>query len=121
VAAAAVGKHRKLGLLGTRYLVEGPVYREKLAARGLEYELPEPEARQRINDIIFDELVYGQLRACSATLLSERDRVARGTRLRRRGARLHRDPVAHLAPGLRAAGARLHAHPGPRGVAGRRA
>lgn len=60
VAAAAVGRHRKLGLLGTRYLVEGPVYRDKLSARGVAYELPEPDARQRINDIIFDELVYGR-------------------------------------------------------------
>ena len=60
VAAAAIGKHEKLGLLGTRYLLEGPVYRDKLSARGVAYELPEPDARQRINDIIFDELVYGR-------------------------------------------------------------
>jgi len=65
VAAAAVGKHRRLGLLGTRYLVEGPVYRDKLSARGLEHELPEPDARQRINDIIFDELVYGRFEPAS--------------------------------------------------------
>lgn len=60
VAAAALGKHRRLGLLGTRYLVEGPVYRGALSARGLDYEVPEPAARERINEIIFDELVYGR-------------------------------------------------------------
>jgi aspartate racemase len=39
--------------------MEGPVYRKTLAARAIEHEIPEPADRERINGIIFDELVYG--------------------------------------------------------------
>ena len=60
VAAQAVGRRfRRLGLTGTRYLVESEVYPEKLNARGLEYVRPSPEEREEINRIIMDELVYG--------------------------------------------------------------
>ena len=65
VASAALGKYRRLGLLGTSYLMEGPVYCDKLSARGLAHELPDADARRRINDIIFDELVYGRFEATS--------------------------------------------------------
>ena len=41
VAAQAAGRRfRRLGLTGTRYLVESEVYPEKLKARGLEYVRP---------------------------------------------------------------------------------
>jgi aspartate racemase len=60
VAAQAAGRRlRRLGLTGTRYLVESEVYPEKLKARGLEYVLPNAEDREEINRIIMDELVYG--------------------------------------------------------------
>jgi aspartate racemase len=61
VASEAVRRgYRRLGVLGTRYLMEGPVYATKLAAQGLDYTIPEPECRRRISQIIFDELVYGR-------------------------------------------------------------
>jgi aspartate racemase len=50
---------RRLGLTGTRYLVESEVYPEKLSARGLEFVRPDAEEREEINRIIFDELVNG--------------------------------------------------------------
>jgi aspartate racemase len=50
---------RRIGLTGTRYLVDSEVYPEKLTARGLEYLRPQPAERDEINRIIFDELVYG--------------------------------------------------------------
>ncbi|MGA8576783.1 MAG: amino acid racemase [Candidatus Cybelea sp.] len=50
---------RRLGLTGTRWLVESEVYPEKLAARGIEYVLPTPDERDEINRIIMRELVYG--------------------------------------------------------------
>lgn len=53
---------RKLGILGTNYLMEGPVYPEKLLPRGIEYMTPEKEDREKIGRIIFDELVRGILR-----------------------------------------------------------
>jgi len=60
VAAEAVGRQfRRLGLTGTRYLVESEVYPEKLKARKLEYVRPNPEEREELNRIIMDELVYG--------------------------------------------------------------
>ena len=51
---------KRLGVLGTQYLMEGPVYPEKLQAAGLEYRVPGLKERQKINQIIFDELVNAQ-------------------------------------------------------------
>ncbi len=60
VAAQAVGRRfQRLGLTGTRYLVESEVYPEKLKARDLEYMRPNRVEREEINRIIFEELVYG--------------------------------------------------------------
>ena len=56
--AADRGFHR-LGLTGTRWLVESNVYPEKLTAHGIEYLRPNAEERQEINRIIMDELVCG--------------------------------------------------------------
>lgn len=50
-----------VGILGTKYLMEGPVYPPKLNARGIECVIPDEEERIRINQIIFDELVYGRI------------------------------------------------------------
>jgi aspartate racemase len=63
VAAAAAAKGvKRLGILGTRYLMEGPVYPPNLKACGIAHEIPLPEQRERINDVIFNELVYGRFR-----------------------------------------------------------
>lgn len=59
-SVAAERRFVKLGILGTRYLMEGPVYPSKLAARGIAYETPDAPERERINTIIFDELVNGE-------------------------------------------------------------
>jgi aspartate racemase len=61
--AAEAKRHgfKRLAVLGTPYLMEGPVYREALKAAGIEHRVPGPEQRQRINQIIFDELVNGEL------------------------------------------------------------
>jgi aspartate racemase len=56
--AAARGFHR-VGLTGTRYLVESDVYPGKLRARGLECVRPDSAERAEMNRIIMDELVYG--------------------------------------------------------------
>jgi aspartate racemase len=50
---------RRLGLIGTRWLVESEVYPERLTARGLEYVRPDAAEREEINRIIMDELVCG--------------------------------------------------------------
>lgn len=56
---------RRLALLGTRFLMEGPVYPEKLAPRRIEHTIPEPGERARINAIIFDELVNARFEEAS--------------------------------------------------------
>jgi aspartate racemase len=45
--------------MGTKYLMEGPVYPESLKEFRLESRIPEEADRLRINDIIFKELVNG--------------------------------------------------------------
>ncbi|MBA7481890.1 MAG: amino acid racemase [Dehalococcoidia bacterium] len=61
VVAEEAGRHRykRLGILGTRFLMEGPVYPEKLDAAGIKHLIPEKVDRERINAIILDELVAG--------------------------------------------------------------
>jgi aspartate racemase len=66
-AEAAQRSFRRVGLLGTRWLVESDVYPEKLAAHGISYLRPTAEEREEINRIIFDELVYGIFRPESVT------------------------------------------------------
>jgi len=63
VAEEAVQRgFRRLGLTGTRWLIESEVYPEKLTARGLEFVRPSADERDEINQIIMDELVYGIFR-----------------------------------------------------------
>lgn len=60
VAAEAVERgFRRLGLTGTRWLVDSEVYPEKLSSRGLEYVRPNATERGEINRLIMEELVYG--------------------------------------------------------------
>jgi aspartate racemase len=54
---AAVRGWRKVGITGTRWLVDSEVYPEKLAALGIAFERPTPEERDAINHIIMEELV----------------------------------------------------------------
>jgi amino-acid racemase len=56
--AARDGRER-VAVLGTRYTMDGPVYPRALGARGIGWAVPEPQERERINEIIFEELVNG--------------------------------------------------------------
>src|SRR6202163_2199749 len=62
---------KRLGVLGTRYLMEGPVYPETLKAAGLAYRTPDQPPRERINQIIFDELVNAQFPPRSLSYFQE--------------------------------------------------
>lgn len=53
---------RHLGLTGTKFLVRGPVYSEKLDALGIRYSRPTEAQQDGINRIIFDELVRDERR-----------------------------------------------------------
>lgn len=58
-AEAAQRGFLRLGITGTRWLVDSEVYPDKLRARGLDYLRPTDAERDEINRIIMDELVYG--------------------------------------------------------------
>ncbi|GII01476.1 aspartate/glutamate racemase family protein [Planobispora takensis] len=55
----------KVGLLGTRFTMEQPFYRDRLAAHGFEVVLPRRGQRELVHCVIFDELVRGVLRESS--------------------------------------------------------
>jgi aspartate racemase len=61
VVAQAAKAHgfRSVGLLGTKWTMEGPAYRHALARHGLERRIPDSQARADVNRIIFDELCNG--------------------------------------------------------------
>jgi aspartate racemase len=54
---------KRLAITGTKYLMEGPVYPQALERAGIEYRIPSPLDRGRIDQIIFDELVNGIFRS----------------------------------------------------------
>ena len=61
--AVAEEAHRsgyaRLGILGTKYLTESDVYPEALAGFKIQSEIPDQVDREKINEIIFKELVNG--------------------------------------------------------------
>jgi aspartate racemase len=60
VAATARARgFRRLGITGTRWLVDSAVYPEKLDAQGLEWLRPTATERAEAHRIIMEELVYG--------------------------------------------------------------
>ncbi len=83
---------RRVGVLGTRYLMDGPVYRRALTGRGIAAEVPEPDDRAVVNRIIFDELVNGVLTDASRQVFRRVIALAGGPRVRRGRPGVHRDP-----------------------------
>jgi len=62
---------KKLGITGTKFLVSGPVYPEKLEQVGIGYVRPTSAQQERINTIIFDELVLGRQTAEALAYLQQ--------------------------------------------------
>ena len=60
---------RRVGLLGTRFVMGEPFLRERFEARELDVILPAPERRSEIDRIIFDELCRGDIRDASRAFL----------------------------------------------------
>ena len=56
-AEAAARGFKRIGIAGTRWLVDSEVYPEKLTAHGLKYVRPSVAERDECNRIIMDELV----------------------------------------------------------------
>ena len=51
--------HRRVGVLGTRFTMGGPLYREALGAEGIEALVPDDGDARIVDRIIFEELVSG--------------------------------------------------------------
>lgn len=60
---------QRVALLGTRYTMEHPFYRERLERRGLHVDVPNAADRAELNRIIFEELCQGSIRADSRVTL----------------------------------------------------
>ena len=56
-----------VGLLGTRFTMEKPFYRDGLAKHGIDALVPVKEERDYVDRVVFEELTYGQ------TLLESRN------------------------------------------------
>jgi aspartate racemase len=63
--AASLRGFKKVGVLGTKLLMEGPVYTAPFAEAGIEPVIPSDEDRAKIDAVIFDELVYGRFESLS--------------------------------------------------------
>jgi aspartate racemase len=60
VGEEAAGRgFRRVGILGTRFTMAGPVYRDALGALGIDIVVPEQADFAAVDRIIFDELVDG--------------------------------------------------------------
>ena len=59
IIEAKKNNYKNIGVLGTKFLMEGPVYQEKCREFEIDFKIPNQEQRKWINSIIFDELVYG--------------------------------------------------------------
>lgn len=71
-AAEAVARgYRRVGITGTKWLVDSDVYPEKLAARGVDAVRPSPAEREACNRIIMDELVNSVFEESSTRCFQE--------------------------------------------------
>lgn len=52
----------RVGLLGTRFTMEQAFYRQRLEQRGLQVLIPDEAQRQRVHQVIYDELCQGIVR-----------------------------------------------------------
>ena len=70
-AEARARGFRRIGLLGTRWLVESRVYPDALEAAGIEWVRPAVAARDAMNRTIMDELVCGVTAPAQTALFAQ--------------------------------------------------
>jgi aspartate racemase len=51
--------YRRVALLGTKLMMEAPIYQTKFAQAGIKRLIPEATEREHINRLIFEEMVFG--------------------------------------------------------------
>lgn len=59
---AANDSHRRVGILGTRWTMEGPVYPAAFRRRSIDWTIPDEADCGIVHDIIMDELCLGHFR-----------------------------------------------------------
>ena len=99
--------YRRVGVLGTRFTMDGPVYRDTLAAMDIETVVPEDDDFDTVDRIIFSELVDGIFTDASRhdyNRVIARSASAGATR----SLGVHGDPVTGASGGVGPAHARLH-------------
>ena len=109
---------RTVGLLGTRFTMEMPFYKDRLTARGLDVLVPEVDITN-LNGIIYEELCLGIVRDASRADLCAGDRAAGCARRRGGDPGLHRNRHADRRCLQPAAGVRHH-RPARQGAGGHR-
>lgn len=62
-AAIRAARHGRIGLLGTAFTMEQDFYRARLAGHGLDVLVPDAADRAVVHDVIYRELVMGEVRA----------------------------------------------------------
>ena len=70
VTAEEIDKHglNKVGVLGTKPVMEEEFYRDRFAQHGIEAIAPNSQQCEIIDTIIFDELVFGTIKDESRTI-----------------------------------------------------
>jgi aspartate racemase len=71
-------RFQRLAILGTKYLMMGPVYPKALERLGIPCEIPDDPDRERINTIIFGQLVNGSVLESSRLYINEVIRKLQG-------------------------------------------
>jgi len=56
---------RRIGLLGTRFTMEQDFYKARLAAQDIDVLIPAEADRERVHQVIYQELCHGQIKADS--------------------------------------------------------
>lgn len=72
VASALVeNNHQTVGILGTSYVTQGSAYQTALGLRGVKLQAPESHDVDRLDEIIFKELIYGGYSNTSGQAMQE--------------------------------------------------
>ena len=66
---AAGKRYTKVGLLGTRFTMQQGFFKDRLHQSGIEVFLPTPQRMEELNEIIFSQLIHGQVTTPSRFLL----------------------------------------------------
>lgn len=69
--AALRAGYRRVGLIGTRFVMESDLYPARLGPAGIDVVLPTPDERELVHGIYFGELVAGVIRAESRDALTK--------------------------------------------------